>query len=187
MPNSTLPYESSISSTLTGGSRVSVTDASNMAKLLVRTKRLPVSEKIPRPPGFPPQGRAMIGGQILVAGTRPAEWTILGERGMDVSHLLPADATVVDLTHGRSAVRVSGVGAPELLAQLCSLDLANDFTPNGAVISGTVSSVMCDIIRDDIDGAPSYMLLMDRSFAEFFSKQLVEVAAYLNQHPLRGQ
>lgn len=187
MANSTLPYESSISSTLTGGSRVSVTDASNMAKLLVRTRRLPVGETVATPPGFPPQGRAMIGGQLLLACTRPAEWTILGERGMDVSHLVPPDATVVDLTHGRSAVRVSGVGAPELLAQLCSLDFANDFTPNSAVISGTVSSVMCDIIRDDLEGAPSYLLLMDRSFAEFLSKQLVEVATYLNQHPLRGQ
>ncbi len=186
MPNSTLPYETAVTSTLSNGSRVSVTDASDMAKLLVRTKRQPVGADVEIPSGLPSQGHAQVGGQVLIAATRPSEWTILGQRGMDVADLVPPGATVVDLTHGRSAVRLSGVGAPEVLAQLCSLDFSDDFTPNGAVISGAVSSVMCDIIRDDMDDAPSYVLLFDRSFADFFSTQIVDVASYLNQHPLRG-
>jgi heterotetrameric sarcosine oxidase gamma subunit len=187
VPNSALTYETSVASTLPIGPRVSVTDASDMAKLLIRTKRMQVGQEASPPNGLPRQSHAERSGQVLVAGTRPAEWTVLSPRGTDVSGLVSDDATTVDLTHGRSGVRVSGVGAAELLSQLCSLDFADDFTPNGAVVSGSVSAVMCDIIRDDVDGERSYLLLLDRSFAHWFTEQLVDVAKYLNQHPLRGQ
>lgn len=188
MANSTIPYETCVTSTDVDGGRVTVGDVSDMTKLLIRTKRMPVG-KYGRatPPGLPRQGRAFIGGEVLIAATRPAEWTVLCARGRGVSHLVPAEATIVDLTHGRSAIRVSGIGAPELLAQLCSVDFADDFTPNGAVISGSVASVMCDIIRDDLYGSPSYLLLVDRSFAVWLSAQLVDVAQYLNHFPLKGQ
>lgn len=191
MPDSLWPYESAVTATLESGPRLTVTDASDCAKLLIRTRRPAVGHNIPVPNGLPPMAKAERASDVLAAGTRPAEWTVIYPRGTDVSAVVPTEATTVDITHGRAAIRISGEAAGELLAQLCSIDFADDFTPNGAVVSGTVCDVMCDIIRDDgpsdVNNERSYLLLLDRSFAPWLSEQLVDVAHYLNAYPLKGQ
>lgn len=114
---------------------------------------------------------------ILVCGSRPGEWTLLGPSGRDLAAAVGVEpgpaVAVVDLTHGRARFRLSGTDAAAALAKVCSVDLADDMTPDGAVVSGSVAEVVCDIVRDDVDG-PSYLLLCDRSYGAYLFDALVD-------------
>ena len=104
----------------------------------------------------------------LVLSVAPGEWIVIGTR--------PAGGDVVDLTHVRAAFRLTGPGAPDLLATVCALDLGDEMTPNGSAARTLVVAVATEIVRDDVDGEPSYLLLMSRSFARSVWERLVSVS-----------
>jgi sarcosine oxidase subunit alpha len=64
-------------------------------------------------------------------------------------------------------MRVSGRKATALLAKVCNIDLADDMTPDGAVFSGSVAKVTCDLLRSDRAGEPSYLISCERSFGDY--------------------
>ena len=123
-------------------------------------------------------------GDTLVVRIRPDEWYLLGDgaaamaAGLDLSGY----ASTVDVSHSRHAVRVTGDHAADTLAKLCSADLDDAMTPNGAAWGNSVAGVTCDIVRDDIvsdDGAGtrSYLLLFDGSFVGYFLGALEDAAS----------
>jgi heterotetrameric sarcosine oxidase gamma subunit len=81
--------------------------------------------------------------------------------------------TVVDLTHGRALVRITGQEAAGLLARLCGVDLHDDMTPNGAAFRASVAGIATGVIRDDRAGAPSYFLHCERSSGQYLFDALV--------------
>jgi heterotetrameric sarcosine oxidase gamma subunit len=85
--------------------------------------------------------------------------------------------SVVDLTHGRALMRVTGQEAAELLARLCGADLDDEMAPDGAALRSAVAGVATDIIRDDIvydgGGVPSYLLHCERSSGQYLFGALV--------------
>jgi heterotetrameric sarcosine oxidase gamma subunit len=83
--------------------------------------------------------------------------------------------TIVDITHGRALVRLTGHASRELIAQLCAIDLDDRVTPNGSCLRSSVASVVTDIVRDDRDGQPSYLLHCERSSGAYLASQLTEV------------
>lgn len=93
----------------------------------------------------------------LVFAVSPGEWIVIGDR--------PDLDEVVDMTHVRAALRLTGAGARSLLEHVCALDLSDSMTPDGAAARTLVAGVATEIIRDDVAGEPSYLLLMSRSFA----------------------
>ncbi|MPZ80893.1 MAG: FAD-dependent oxidoreductase [Actinophytocola sp.] len=108
----------------------------------------------------------------LVVGAGPGEWLVLGATGTGDKLLerLCALATeageftsVVDLTHGRALVRLTGDRATDLLATVCAIDLADDVTPNGAALRTHVAGLVTDLVRDDRESVPSYVLHCERS------------------------
>jgi heterotetrameric sarcosine oxidase gamma subunit len=107
----------------------------------------------------------------LVCGTRPDEWTIYGAAGQTaaISATVPTDGfvTVIDITHGRAMLRISGSNATSALGKICNLDLGDELTPNGAVFSASVGNVGCDLVRDDKGGQPSFLIGCERSFGRF--------------------
>ena len=107
----------------------------------------------------------------LVCGTRPDEWTIYGAAGQTaaISATVPTDGfvTVIDITHGRAMLRISGSNATSALGKICNLDLGDELTPNGAVFSASVGNVGCDLVRDDKSGQPSFLIGCERSFGRF--------------------
>ncbi len=107
----------------------------------------------------------------LVCGTRPDEWTIYGEPGRSgaISASVPTEGfvTVIDITHGRAMLRISGANATSALSKVCNLDLSGELTPNGAVFSGSLGSVGCDWVRDDQGGQTSFLIGCERSFGKF--------------------
>ena len=105
------------------------------------------------------------GDRSLACGVRPGEWLLLGERsGSDP----PADDTVaVDLTHGLAMFRLSGAAARDVLAAVCSIDTAEEMMPDGAVCGASVARVACTLVRDDVAGERSYLILAPRSSGRY--------------------
>ena len=81
--------------------------------------------------------------------------------------------SVVDFTHGRALLRLTTDQAAGVLEKMCSLDLGDTMTPDGAVVSASVAKVSCDVIRDDVDGTRSYLIACDRSFGDYLIGAMV--------------
>ena len=114
----------------------------------------------------------------LVCGTRPDEWTIYGAAGQAsaISATVPTDGfvTVIDITHGRAMLRISGSNATSALNKICNLDLGDELTPDGAVFSASVGNVGCDLVRDDQGGQTSFLIGCERSFGRFLFSAVVD-------------
>ena len=120
-------------------------------------------------------------GGALALGSRPGEWILLGTAdsvGDAVAALRDAAGsgfvTDLDWTHGRALFRVTGNDASRMLEKVCSLDWSDSMTPDRAVASASVASVVCDIAREDSDGTPSYLILCDRSFGQYLFDALID-------------
>jgi sarcosine oxidase, subunit gamma len=137
-----------------------------------------------------PFGRTAREETWLVVGSGPGEWFVLappGTAGPVAGWLekLAADAapgefvSVVDLTHGRALVRITGRDAADLMARLCGVDLHDDMAPDGAALRSAVAGVATDIIRDDQAGVPSYLLHCERSSGQYLFGALVSAGESL--------
>lgn len=115
----------------------------------------------------------------LVVGSGPGEWLLIGPPGQAaaLSGQIGPDATCVDLTHGRALVRLTGHRAPDVLAKLCAVDLDDELVPDGAALRTAVATVATDIIRDDRDGARSYLLHCERSVGRYLFSSLLRAGA----------
>lgn len=101
----------------------------------------------------------------LACGVRPGEWLLLGERSGSDSPA--AGAVTVDLTHGLAMFRLTGPAAPDVLAAVCSIDTAAAMFPDGAVCGGSVARVACTLVRNDVAGERSYLILSPRSSGRY--------------------
>jgi heterotetrameric sarcosine oxidase gamma subunit len=125
----------------------------------------------------------------LVIGSGPGEWLILGPvgEGRALRHRLEKAAaqeagqelaTVLDLTHGRALMRLTGTPAAAALARMCGIDLADTTTPNGTAFRSSVAKVVTDVIRDDQESTAgivaSYLLHCERSYGQYLFDALLD-------------
>jgi sarcosine oxidase subunit alpha len=114
----------------------------------------------------------------LVVGSGPGEWLVLDEPDIARLERLAAAsgefASVVDVTHGRALLRLTGAGAAELLGGVCALDLSDDAVPDGAALRTPVAAVVTDLVRDDVDRVRSYLLHCERSSGQYLADVLLE-------------
>jgi sarcosine oxidase gamma subunit len=96
-------------------------------------------------------------GDALVWSVSPGEWTVLG----------PEPGEAVDLTHVRAMFRLTGSDAPHLINRVCGLDLDDDMFPSGAAARSPFAGVATEVIRDDQDRVPSFLLLPSSSYATY--------------------
>jgi heterotetrameric sarcosine oxidase gamma subunit len=159
---------------------LSITDCTPLAKVHVRA---PWSGAMAKALGVP-FGRASRDAGCLVVGSGPGEWLVLappGAAGHVAGRLTETAAgsapeefvSVVDLTHGRALVRVTGEDAPDLLALLCGVDLDGDMTPDGAAFRSGLAGIATDVIRDDRDGTRSYLVHCERSSGQYLFDSLL--------------
>ena len=148
---------------------LTISDESSMAKTLVR------SDQDQFGIGF---GASRAHGEAIVAGTRPDEWTILGSLAAVEAAEAAIDrggfTSVIPFSHGRALFRITGDDSARMLEKVCGIDWSDSMTPDGAVVSASVALTTCDIIRNDNDGARSYLLMMDRSFAQYLFDALLD-------------
>lgn len=132
-----------------------------------------------------PRGGPLAG--ALVVGSGPGEWLVLGAPGTGGDLLagvgsIVADseefASVVDVTHGRALMRLTGEATPLLLSKVCAIDLADRVVPNGSAFRSSVARIVTDVVRDDrADGAAgtrSYLLHCERSSGQYLADSLVD-------------
>jgi heterotetrameric sarcosine oxidase gamma subunit len=163
---------------------LTITDCTPLAKVHLRA---PWNGALAKALGVP-FGRADRERGWLVIGSGPGEWFVLAPPGAAAAvagwlGTMAADSapeefvSVVDLTHGRALMRITGPDAAGLLARLCGADLHDDMAPAGAALRSAVAGVSTDIVRDDImnDRAwvPSYLLHCERSSGQYLFSALV--------------
>ena len=129
-------------------------------------------------------GASRLHGDAIVAATRPDEWTILGTAAAVDAAEAAIDqggfTSVIPFTHGRALFRITGDNAVRMLEKVCGIDWSDSMTPDGAVVSASVALTTCDIIRNDRDGRPSYLLMLDRSFAQYLFDALLDAGEEFN-------
>jgi heterotetrameric sarcosine oxidase gamma subunit len=128
----------------------------------------------------------------LVTGSGPGEWLVLGPAGgqsalaQRLAELTaPAAAaelvTVLDLTHARALLRLTGLAAAGVLAKVCAIDLAGAVTPDGTAFRSSVARVVTDVVRDDAERTegrvPSYLLHCERSYGQYLFDAVLDAGA----------
>lgn len=117
----------------------------------------------------------------LVVGSGVGEWLLLSSRA-DAAQLqarLPAGAaeefvSSVDITHGRAMLRLTGTEAARTLAKICAVDLSDRVTPNGAVFRSSVAKLAAEVVRDDRNGLPSYLVHCERSSGQYLFEVVLD-------------
>lgn len=140
---------------------------------------------------LPARGRADRAGGVLRVGSGPGEWLLLSSDQGPPAVADPIWAvddaglvSVVDLTHGRALVRLSGADAARALAKVCAVDLADTKAPDGTAFRGSVASLTTDVVRDDRAGARSYLLHCERSSGQFLFEALLEAGDEFGVEPV---
>lgn len=150
-----------------------LSDASPLAKVLVRSDE---------PALDVPYGLARRDDHgVLIIGSAPDEWLLVGPSGHaeSLAGRIPRRGftVMVDLTHGRAMMRLTGADAAFMLSKLCAIDLGDHMAPNGAAFRAPVAAVVTDIIRDDRKGCPSYLLHCERSSGQYLFDALLDAGA----------
>lgn len=128
--------------------------------------------------------------EVLLIGSGPGEWLALGPAGEQrvlldllkgVGDRAGELVTVVDQTHGRALVRLTGAQAAELLAKECAIDLAA--RADGSALRTGVAGLATDVVRDDRAGVPSYLLHCERSSGAYLYDVLSDAGAEFGIEP----
>jgi heterotetrameric sarcosine oxidase gamma subunit len=147
-------------------------DLTPLAKVLVRANpqgRVAASLDVP----FGRVRRDQHG--VLIIGSGPDEWLLLAPpdtRAVVARRIETTDddpVSVIDVTHGRALMRLSGADGHRVLAKVCAIDLSEAVTPNGVAFRSSVAEVATDVVRDDLRGGtePSYLLHCERSAGQY--------------------
>lgn len=160
-----------------GGWVVSRRQSSAALRLADLSPLTKVAVKAEMPPFDVEYGHSSRLGEWLVIGSGPGEWTLLGPIGVTRKIDTTGFVTVIDLTHGRALVRLTGDQAANVLEKVCSIDLTDSMCPNGAAFRASVANLVTDVIRDDIEGIRSYLLHCERSSGQFLFDSLIDAGA----------
>ncbi|HSI92708.1 MAG TPA: sarcosine oxidase subunit gamma family protein [Jiangellaceae bacterium] len=158
-------------------------DWTPLAKVLLRGPEL---GGIEQSLGVPHRSAAHTRAGHLVVGSGPGEWLVLAAPGAadavagwlgSVGSEAGEFHAVVDVTHGRVLVRLTGADTAAMLPKVCAIDFADDVTPNGAAFRSSVARVTTDVVRDDVAGVRSYLLHCDRSYGRYLFASLLDAGA----------
>jgi heterotetrameric sarcosine oxidase gamma subunit len=130
---------------------------------------------------------------VLVVGSGPGEWLLLGAAGTAAAlrervRSRSGDdlVTTVDLTHGRALMRMTGRAAARALAKVCAIDLDDSVTPDGTAFRTSVAKIATDVVRDDAGagtGEPSYLLHCERSSGQYLFDCLLDAGREFGVEP----
>jgi sarcosine oxidase subunit gamma len=131
---------------------------------------------------LPEAGRSVIGpaGNVLWLG--PDEFLIVTEPEREIavaasllSALRGRRAAVIDISDSRTIIALSGVHARDVLAKGCGIDLhPRSFAPGQCT---QTSLAKARVALYQLDDAPTYHILVERSHAEYLWLWLADAAA----------
>ena len=155
-------------STRKSSASLRLADLSHLAKVGVRARKAPFDVTY---------GRSTRIGAWVVAGSGPDEWTLIGPVNETFDAHTNGFATVIDLTHGRALMRLTGPQSALVLGKMCPIDFSDNMCPDGAAFRASVANVVTDFIRDDVTGIRSYLLHCERSTGQFLFDALLDAGA----------
>jgi heterotetrameric sarcosine oxidase gamma subunit len=159
---------------------LTLADCTPMTKVLVHAPAGgPLAERLGAPFG---RSRRTDDGTLILR-VQAAQWLLFAApgRGPELVEEWQGAAgdefvSVLDVTSGRSLVRLTGHAVPALLAKVCALDL--EAAPDGSALRSSVAKVTAEIVRADAEGGRrSYLLACDRSFGQYFVTALADAGA----------
>ena len=167
------------------GAPLTLADLSALAKTLVRA---PAEGAMASALGVPFARAARDASGALVTGSGPGEWIVIGAVGEGAAQRARLEAVAagsggrrahhgLDLTHGQALIRLTGPAAPALLAKVCAIDLADHRTPSGTALRTSVAKLTTDLVRDDQEAVPSYLLHCERSYGQYLFEALLDAGA----------
>ena len=139
--------------------------------------RAVLGAELPREPGGVAAARD---GWTLWTG--PAEWLHVspGGDGWALERELlraagPASGTVVDVSHGRAVLRLTGAPVRELLAGFCPIDLHPRGFPAGRCTQTLFGkmTVLLHALDDDRAGGDAFEIYVSRSFADALAEAVL--------------
>lgn len=155
---------------------LTLTDCTPMAKVLIHANPSgALADRLAVPFG---RSRRDEDGTLILR-VRPAQWLLFADSGRAPELLERWEAastetdefvSVIDVTSGRTLLRLTGESSPALLAKICALDLAT--APDGSAMRSSVAKVNAEIVRDDTGGRPSYLLACERSYGRFLTETI---------------
>ncbi|MDR2988228.1 MAG: hypothetical protein LBV34_25670 [Nocardiopsaceae bacterium] len=177
---------------------LTLTDCTPLTKIQIKA---PVTGTVAAAIGVP-FGRARKNeADVLVVGSGPGEWLLIGSPGQaadlaasvadvvgpaettgpaetnghaETDGHAPGDyASSTDLTHGRALIRLTGPSSADLLSTMCGIDLSDAATPDGAAFRSSVAALATDVVRDDVSGVRSYLLHCERSSGQYLFDTLL--------------
>ena len=123
-------------------------------------------------------------GDVLEIGSGVGEWLLLGSLGSAAALVDHAQSrsggepvSIIDLTHGRALMRLTGRPAAAVLSKVCGIDLRDEATPNLSAFRSIVAKVVTDVVRDDLERMPSYLLHCERASGQYHFDVLVDSGA----------
>jgi len=172
-------WEVSQTSRTSQGATLELIDCMPLTKVLVRGAASGAVADLLKTP-FGRASRTLSG--VLTTACRPEEWTLYAVPGSaprlidKVAKRVPAGelVTLLDITHGRTLVRLTGSRGPDVLCKLCGIDLSDAVTPTGAALRTSVARLTVELVRDDRNGVCSYLMSCDRSYGDYFFGALLD-------------
>jgi sarcosine oxidase subunit gamma len=129
--------------------------------------------------GLPGPRRAEIAGDAMAVWIQPSCWLVICPRGEEGALAMKLDGgnaiAVVDQSHGRCVLRLSGAHAGEVLAKGSRVDLHPRVFPPGSVATTSIDHITVTIVK--VDAVPTFDLVLPSNFAEAFLDWLRTSAA----------
>lgn len=122
-------------------------------------------------------GHAVKRGRVLIARQKVGQWLYVGspdDVALAIADLdLQGATSVVDVSHARTLIRLSGSEAADPLRRWSVLNMADTMFPNHGFATAQVAGVRCEIIRDDVQATRSYLIAFDRTYAQWVVDRLI--------------
>ena len=122
---------------------------------------------------------ALAGGEVLWLG--PDEWLILlpAGTGTDLMTALAGESVgLTDVSAQRTALRLTGPGVGDLLAQGCAIDLHPRVTPAGSCLQTLLAQTGVILVVHD-DEASDVLVLVRSSYAQYLAGWLIDACGGL--------
>jgi len=126
-------------------------------------------------------GKAATGGGITALPIQPDAWTLVSEprgEGVLAATLVAAvgsAGSVVDQTHGRCLLSLSGARTREVLSRLSRIDAHPAAFGAGAVATTPLAEMFC--LLHCADAVPSFEMIVFSTFADSFLHSVITAAA----------
>ena len=129
---------------------------------------------------LPGPRRSARSGDVMALWLQPDGWLLVAPRGPEgalaraAKSAAGAAGSIVDQSHGRSVIGLSGVRAAWVLNKLCRLDLHPRAAGPGFVAATPVAELAC--VVHQLDAVPSYDLIVFSTFVRSFVASLTHAA-----------